>query len=179
MLSVHPEPEHGTAMDQKNRLERMITRLSAQRNCLAHALDLIAALHGPLFEFGLGKGRTYDFLRSRAGGRRIVAFDREIHCPPDCVPAAKDLLLGDFHDTVPGALARIGETAALAHFDVGSEDLAADAVLVAWLSVAAAPLVKAGGVVVSDRPMAIARWRALPALPEGSDDGHFLYRVQP
>ena len=170
-------PHHG-AVDQSNRLDRMIMRLSAQRNCLARALELVAALPGPLFEFGLGKGRTYDFLRSHANGRRIVAFDRDIHCPPDCVPAAGDLLLGEFRDTVPGALEQIGEAAVLLHFDIGSEDAAADGALAAWLFTAADPLVRAGGVVVSDRAMANPRWRALPPPPGGSDGSHFMYRVE-
>ena len=167
---------HDIAVDQPNRLDRMIMRLTAQRNCLIQALELVAALPGPFLEFGLGKGRTYDFLRSRVNGRRIVAFDRDIHCPPDCVPADGDLLLGDFRDTVPGALARIGEAAALLHFDIGGEDPAVDSALAAWLSTAADPLVRAGGVVVSDRAMANPRWRALPP-PDGSDGSHFIYRV--
>ena len=164
-------------MDQANRLDRMIIRLTAQRNCLIEALELVAAVPGPVFEFGLGKGRTYDFLRSRVNGRRIVAFDRDIHCPPDCVPADGDLLLGEFRDTVPGALARIGEAAALLHFDIGSEDPALDGALAAWLSTAADPLVRAGGVVVADRAMANPRWRALSPPPDGGDGSHFMYRV--
>jgi hypothetical protein len=169
---------HHIAMDQPNRLDRMIMRLTAQRNCLSQALELVAAVPGPFLEFGLGKGRTYDFLRSRVNGRRIVAFDRDVHCPADCVPADGDLLLGEFRDTVPGALARIGEAAALLHFDIGGEDPALDSALAAWLSTAADPLVRAGGVVVSDRAMANPRWRALPPPPGGSDGGHFMYRVE-
>ncbi len=165
-------------MARPDRLERMISRLTAQRDCLTLAIGRIAEVPGPVLEFGLGKGRTYDFLRGKLPGRRIFAFDREIHCPPDCVPEPEFLLLGEFRDTVPGALERIGERAALAHFDVGTEDLAADADLVAWLAPAAAPLVRAGGVVVSDRPMRNAGWTALP-LPPGAGDGlHFVYGVE-
>ena len=65
------------------------------------------------------------------------------------MPEPEFLLLGEFPDTVPKALERIGERAALAHFDVGTEDLVADAELVSWLAPAAAPLVHPGGVVVS------------------------------
>lgn len=165
-------------MDQPSRLERMINRLTTQRNFLSHGLALIADLPGPILEFGLGKGRTYDFLRRHAKGRRIIAFDREIHCPPDCVPAPEDLVLGDFHDTVPGARDRIGDRAALVHFDVGSEDLAADAALQAWLSAAVEPLVAEGGVVISDRAMSNPRWRRLAAPPGANDGGHFMYRVE-
>ena len=165
-------------MDLPNRLDRMIMRLNAQRNCLAQGLTLISALSGPILEFGLGKGRTYDYLRSHGNGRRVIAFDREIHCPPDCVPAPDDLILGDFQDTVPGAGERIGEPSALAHFDVGSEKPAVDTALIAWLSVAADPLVAPGGIVIADRAMSNPRWHSLPAPPVGSDGSHFMYRVE-
>jgi hypothetical protein len=165
-------------MDLPNRLDRMIMRLTAQRNCLAQGLGLIADLPGPILEFGLGKGRTYDYLRSHANGRRIIAFDREIHCPPDCVPAPDDLILGDFQDTVPGAGDRIGELAALVHFDVGSEKPAVDTALVAFLSAAADPLVAPGGIVIADRTMSNPRWHLLPTPPGDSDGSHFMYRVE-
>ncbi len=164
-------------MAATNRLERMIERLTAQRDLLAQAIERVADLPGPVLEFGLGKGRTYDFLRERLPGREIFAFDRELHCPPDCVPDAAHLLLGDFRDTVPGALARIGAAAALAHFDVGTEDLAADAALVAWLGPAAAPLLRPGGGVVADREMRVAGWTPAPLDATLGDGRHYLYRV--
>ena len=170
-------PDTAAVMDPSSRLDRMIMRLTAQRNCLLHGLALVADLPGPIIEFGLGKGRTYDFLRNHANGRRVIAFDREIHCPPDCVPAPEDLVLGDFYDTVAGSRDRIGDMAALVHFDVGSEDLAADAILVAWLSIAVDPLVTAGAVVIADRVMSNPRWRPLAEPPGGSGNSHFMYRV--
>ena len=50
-------------MTPTNRLEQMIRRLTAQRNCLAFAAEMVVDLPGPVLEFGLGKGRTYDFMR--------------------------------------------------------------------------------------------------------------------
>ena len=161
-------------MAATNRLERMIDRLTAQRDLLARAIVLVGDLSGPVLEFGLGKGRTYDFLRQCVGDREIFAFDREVHCPPDCLPDARHLLLGDFRDTVPGALARIGAPAALAHFDVGTEDLAADAALVAWLGPAAAPLLRPGGAVVADREMRVAGWTPAPLDATLGDGRHYL-----
>ena len=162
-----------------NRLEQMIHRLTAQRNCLDLAARLIEDLPGPVLEFGLGKGRTYDYLRHRLPERRIVAFDREVHCPPDCVPAPGDLMLGEFRDTIPGALGGIGEAAALAHFDIGSEDPGADDRLAAWLAPAAAPLIRPRGVIVSDRAMSAPGWIDVP-LPDGArSEGHFVYRNEP
>ncbi|MFQ5959060.1 MAG: class I SAM-dependent methyltransferase [Alphaproteobacteria bacterium] len=165
-------------MTRTNQLEKMILRLTAQRNCLDLAAEMIAGLPGPVLEFGLGKGRTYDYLRNRLSEREIFVFERDIHCPPDCIPADGHLLLGDVRDTVPGALARIGEPAALAHFDIGTHDRAADAPLITWLTLAVTPLVRVGGVVVTDREMANPRWAEL-SLPPGTSDGyHFVYRVE-
>lgn len=41
-------------MSPRNRLDHMIVRLWAQRNCLAHAAGLIADAPGPVLAFGLG-----------------------------------------------------------------------------------------------------------------------------
>ena len=35
-------------------------------------------MEGPVLELGLGNGRTFDHLRERLPGRRIVAFDRAL-----------------------------------------------------------------------------------------------------
>ncbi len=164
-------------MAATNRLERMIDRLTAQRDLLVRAIALVGDLPGPVLEFGLGKGRTYDFLRACLPGREIFAFDRGLHCPADCVPDAAHLILGEFRDTVPGALARIGAAAALAHFDIGTEDRAADAALVAWLGPAAAPLLRPGGVVVADREMRVTGWTAAPLDATLGDGRHYLYRI--
>ena len=164
-------------MAATNRLERMIDRLTAQRDLLVRAIALVGDLPGPVLEFGLGKGRTYDFLRACLPGREIFAFDRGLHCPADCVPDAAHLILGEFRDTVPGALVRIGAAAALAHFDIGTEDRAADAALVAWLGPAAAPLLRPGGVVVADREMRVAGWTAAPLDATLGDGRHYLYRI--
>ena len=48
-----------------SRLERLYYRLEAQHACFAWVFRELAALAGPVFEFGLGKGRTYDHLRRR------------------------------------------------------------------------------------------------------------------
>ena len=164
-------------MSPRNRLDQMIVRLWAQRNCLAHAAGLIADVPGPVLAFGLGEGRAYDFLRHTLPNRRIFAFDRDLHCPPDCAPEPDRLILGAFFDTVPDALARIGEPAALAHFDVGSEDPVADFELIGWLATAADPLIGAGGIVVADRAMRNPRWSPLPLPAQGGGDSQFLYRV--
>ncbi len=162
-----------------NRLDRMILRLTAQRNCLDFAAQQISGLPGPVLEIGLGKGRTYDYLRQRLPERRIFAFDTDIHCPPDCVPDDGYLVLGDVRDTVPNALARIGEPAALAHVDISTHDFAASAPLVAWLALELTTLVRDGGVIIWDRVMANPTWAEVALPPDVSVGFHYVYRNTP
>ncbi|MBM3542582.1 MAG: hypothetical protein FJX51_11085, partial [Alphaproteobacteria bacterium] len=67
-----------------SRLDSFIRRLQAQRACLDHAAMLVRDLPGPVLEFGLGNGRTYDHLRETFPGREIFAFDRQVAAHPDC-----------------------------------------------------------------------------------------------
>ena len=158
-----------------SRLDSFIRRLETQRDCLDRAARLVAGLSGPALEVGLGNGRTYDHLRQLCPGREIFVFDRRIAAHPDCVPDAGHMLLGDFAVTMPGAGAHIGAPAALANVDIGSGDAAASRALAERMAGWLAPLLAAGGVVVSDQLMAAPDWRALP-LPGGVAEGrYFMY----
>lgn len=160
-----------------SRLERMIRRLGGQRACLELVAGMIAERPGPVLEVGLGKGRTYDHLRALLPQREIYVFDRAIHCYPDCVPEDRYLFLGDFHDTLPGALARIGARPVLANCDFGRADRAADAELAAWLGPTVGALMAPGGYVIADQRLEVEGWHTL-ALPEGAEEGRiYLYRV--
>ena len=160
-----------------SRLDSAIRRLEAQRACLDHAAGLIANVPGPVVELGLGNGRTFDHLRRLLPGREIFAFDRQVDAHPDCVPDVKYLVLGDFMDTLPGALARIGSRAALIHADTGTGEAGRNAKLAAWLGPRIAAIAAAGGVILSDQEMVGIAAKALP-LPEGVPPGrYFLYRV--
>ena len=162
-----------------SRLDRMIRRLAGQRACLDHVAGLIEDIPGPVLEVGLGKGRTYDHLRRLLPGRDIYVFDREIHCFPECIPDARHLLLGNFHDTLPTALERIGAPAVLANCDFGKADPARDAELAAWLGPALAGLMAPGAYVISDQSLSVAGWAAL-TLPDGAEQGRIhLYRTAP
>jgi hypothetical protein len=159
-----------------SRLDRMIARLVMQRACLAHAATLIAGVPGPVLELGLGKGRTYDHLRERLPGREIFAFDRRIDAHPDCIPDGGHMVLGDFRDTVPAALHRLGRRAALIHFDIGSGDAAANAELARWIAAAAADLLAPGGIAVADQELVGTTWTPLD-LPRGIAPGrYYMYR---
>ena len=160
-----------------SRLERMLERLTTQRACLAAAASLIAGRPGPVLEIGLGKGRTYDHLRRLLPEREIFVFDRSLHAPADSVPDAGHLMLGDFLDTLPAVLPRLGAGAALAHADIGTEDRAADARLAARLGRVLAPLMARGAVVLSDRALTVDAWDGM-GLPAGVGDwAYFMYRV--
>ncbi len=158
-----------------SRLDSFIRRLAAQRDCLGHAARLIAAVPGPVLELGLGNGRTYDHLRTLLPGRDIFVFDRQIAAHPDCIPDARHMVLGDFPDTLPGALGLIGAPAALVHADFGSGHEAANAAMAAFLSGVLPGLMAAGGVIVSDQPLRPDGWAAQP-LPDGVPEGrYFIY----
>jgi hypothetical protein len=162
-----------------SRLDINIRRLEAQRACLGLAAELVRDLPGPLFELGLGNGRTYDHLREILPGREIFVFDREVAAHPDCIPDAAHLYLGDFAETLPAAVERHGGSVALIHADVGSANRARDARLAGLIAGYLPALLRAGGLVAADRDVAFAGARPL-ALPAPLDAGvYFLYRQEP
>ncbi|HIP79606.1 MAG TPA: hypothetical protein EYH07_14240, partial [Kiloniellaceae bacterium] len=85
-----------------SRLDSFIRRLEAQRACIDAAVDLVGALPGPVFELGLGNGRTYDHLRTRCPGREIFVFERKVAAHPDCIPDADHLFEGPLEATLEG-----------------------------------------------------------------------------
>ncbi|RMD63096.1 MAG: hypothetical protein D6826_05805, partial [Alphaproteobacteria bacterium] len=139
-----------------SRLDLNIVRLKAQRACLDRAAELIRDVPGPVFELGLGNGRSYDHLREILPGRDIFVFDREVAAHPDCIPDAAHLFLGDFHDTLPEALKRFAGRLALIHADIGSADRARDAHLAAFIAGHLPHLLCPGAVVAGDRDLGFA-----------------------
>ncbi|MFO0988726.1 MAG: class I SAM-dependent methyltransferase [Alphaproteobacteria bacterium] len=163
-------------------LERLAARLLAQRAFLAEAARRIAAIPGPVFEIGLGKGRTYDHLRRLLPGRAIYCFDREHHAPPEESPAAEFLVLGEIQATLPALAARLGAGAALAHCDIGTRKPARDMDFARYLAAALPGFMAPGGIVLGDRPMDSPRLAPLPAPAIARPDGiaawpYYLYRV--
>ncbi len=144
-----------------SRLERMILRLSVQRNCLNYVAREIHTLPGVVIELGLGKGRTYDHLRTLFPERRILAFDRELHALPDCLPPARDLVLGEFISTLVSWQDLSAQPAALIHADIGSEKRDRDARLVEDLESLIEPLLSVEGILLADRPWHLPHWKAL------------------
>ena len=161
-----------------DRLEQMLARLETQRACLRFAADQLSDLPGPILEVGLGKGRTFDHMRSLFPGRAIHAFDRDIHAPADCVPGPGFMHVGDFRETLQEITTIIGRDAALAHADIGTSKRERDAPLAAAIAPLLAQLVKPGGLVMSDREMADAALEPR-TLPSGvADWPYFVYQVR-
>jgi hypothetical protein len=156
-----------------SRLDSFIRRMSAQRDCLNMAVDLIADVPGPILELGLGNGRTYDHLRDLFPDREIFVFDRRSAAHPDCTPDDDHLFLGDITETLSAAVVRLGATAALAHCDIGSSRKDMNARLVATIAPMVDALMAKGGIVCSDQEYTVARWEAQP-LPESVRPGRYF-----
>lgn len=138
---------------------------------------MISRLPGPVLELGLGNGRTYDHLRELLPEREIFVFDRRVAAHPDCVPDAGHLFLGDILEQLPVAAARLGGTVALTHSDIGTGVAERDARMAAALGPRLKPLIRPGGLVLSDQELSVGAWRALP-LPDGVAEGrYFMYRA--
>ena len=149
--------------------------MEAQRACLNFAADVLGAVPGPVLELGLGNGRTYDHLRDLFPKRRIFVFERKVQAHPDCIPPDDDLFLGDFRETLPSAMARMGEKAALVHADYGAGTPDYVTEMSAFLAGTLEGLVAPGALIVSDYPIAGAGWEERP-LPEGIRPNRYFIR---
>ena len=159
-----------------SRLDINIRRLKAQRACLDMAAEAIGGLPGPVFELGLGNGRTYDHLREILPEREIFVFDREVAAHPDCIPDDAHLFRGGFQETLPRAAEDFAGQVALIHADFGSANPERDARLAAFIAEYLPRALRIGGLAVADRDIGFARSEAL-ALPESVAPGvYFLYR---
>ena len=164
-----------------SRLDSFIRRLEAQRRCLEAGLAAIAGIEGPVFELGLGNGRTYDHLREALGreascgqGRRreIFVFERKLAAHPDCRPDERHLFEGELGETLPGALARFGGRVALIHADLGSGQPEQDRATSALLSRLVPDLLVPGGLCLSDQPL---KGLTSAPLPKGVAPGRYYF----
>ncbi len=163
-------------MTEPTRLERLLFRIEAQHKCLGWAFGEIKGRLGPIFELGLGHGRTFDHLRRHLPGHDIYVFDREIDCFPDCTPDAAHMMLGDFAATLPGALSRFAGKVILVNSDVGTYDEAYNANIAAVVGRNLPSLLAPGAIVLSDLPLTLPEaWRV--PLPRGvRSENYFIYR---
>lgn len=159
-----------------SRLDLFIDRMVSQRACLNHAAGLTRALDGPVFELGLGNGRTYHHLREIVPADRIYVFERAVASHPDSTPPEDRVLLGDVFDTLPAALERFGSVARLVHADLGGHNAAKNDAFARRVSPLIEPLLAAGGVMVSSDRMYFSNLPEV-ALPAGAVPGRcFIYQ---
>ena len=159
-----------------SRLDLFIDRMVSQRACLDAGARLIADLHGPVFELGLGNGRTYHHLREILPNRQIHVFERAVASHPDSTPPDDMLILGDVNQTLPDALARFGATAALVHADLGGHDRAKNDAFARVVSPLVEPLLAPGGIMVASDRMYFTSMEELPLPQDAVPERCFIYR---
>ncbi|MAM25162.1 MAG: hypothetical protein CML55_07240 [Rhodobacteraceae bacterium] len=159
-----------------SRLDLFIDRMVSQRACLDAAARLIADLPGPVFELGLGNGRTYHHLREILPNRQIHVFERAVASHPDSTPPDDMLILGDVNQTLPDALARFGATAALVHADLGGHDRAKNDAFARVVSPLVEPLLAPGGIMVASDRMYFTSMEELPLPQDAVPERCFIYR---
>jgi hypothetical protein len=156
-----------------SRLESFIRRLTAQRDILDMICRDMELPDGPVIELGLGNGRTYDHLRERLPGRRIIAFDRLCAANRKSLPPDGDLVIGEIDQT---ARPFIGINAALVHADIGSgyDDL--DELNLRWLPQLTVDLLQPSGIAASGVKLDHPDLHPLPIPASVPSDRYFLYR---
>lgn len=136
-----------------SRLDIFINRMVSQRACLDFAAQQTSSMTGPVFELGLGNGRTYHHMCEIMPERDIFVFERAIASHPDSTPPDDRVILGDVFDTLPEALSRFGPTAALIHADLGGHNAEKNDLFAQRISPVIEPLLAPGGLMVSSDRM--------------------------
>ncbi len=161
-----------------SRLDVFIDRMVSQRASIDFAVRQTANLPGPVFELGLGNGRTYSHLCEILPNSEIFVFERAVASNPASTPPDNRVLLGDVFDTLPAALARFGPTARFIHADLGGHNLQKNDEFARKISPLVEPLLAKGGLMVSSDRMYFANLTELP-IPDGVVPGRsFLYRAE-
>ena len=138
---------------------------------------MVREIPGPVLEFGLGNGRTYDHLRELLPDREIFVFDRRIAAHPDCIPDDAHMFLGDVTETLPVAAKRIPVPVALAHSDLGTGVAAANEELASYVGPLLATLMAPGGLIVSDQAFHIKTWTPIELPTDIAPERYFMYRA--
>lgn len=160
----------------QSRLDLFIDRMVSQRACLDHAIAQTAGMAGPVFELGLGNGRTYHHLVQHIDGRPVFVFERAVASHPDSTPPEDRVILGDVRETLPAAVDRFGPTASLIHADLGGHNREKNDIFARLVSPLIEPLLASGGLMVSSDRMYFEALEEMP-LPEGAVEGRcFIYR---
>lgn len=159
-----------------SRLDLFIDRMVSQRACLDAAIDQTADMTGPVFELGLGNGRTFHHMRERITTRDIFVFERAVASHPESTPDEHQLILGDVTETLVQSQVRFGATASLIHADLGGHNRAKNDAFARKISPLVEPLLTQGGLMVASDRMYFETLKELP-LPKGAVEGRcFIYQ---
>ena len=159
-----------------SRLDLFIDRMVSQRACLDFAIDDTKAMSGPVFELGLGNGRTFHHLRERVNGRDIYVFERAVGSHPDSTPDEAFTILGDVRETLPQTLADMGPVASLIHADLGGHNRAKNDEFARLVSPLVEPMLAVGGLMVASDRMYFENLTEVE-LPKGAvPERCFIYR---
>ena len=162
--------------DPQSRLDLFIDRMVSQRACLDYAIAETQGMSGPVFELGLGNGRTYHHMVQYVRNRPVFVFERAVASHPDSTPPEDRVILGDVRETLPASVDRFGATASLIHADLGGHNREKNDAFARFVSPLIEPLLAEGGLMVSSDRMYFDGLTELP-LPEGAVDGRcFIYR---
>lgn len=159
-----------------SRLNSFIDRMTAQQILLDDVAERIVDIDGPVFELGLGNGRTFDHLREILPGREIFVFDRAVSAHPSSVPDGDHMILGEIRDTLAFCGPRVKSKAALIHCDLGTGDPTADAANSAWLSPMIQDHIAPGGYVLSGMPLDMTGFDAIDLPPQVRPKRYQIYR---
>lgn len=159
-----------------SRLDVFINRMVSQRACLDFAIEATKGMDGPVFELGLGNGRTFDHMRERMPERDIFVFERKVESNPASTPEESMTILGDVRETLPQSLDRFGPTAQLIHADLGGHNLEKNVAFAKTISPLIEPMLAVGGLMVSSDRMFFDALTEIP-IPETAVPGRcFIYR---
>lgn len=159
-----------------SRLDIFIDRMTSQRACIDFAAKATAGMEGPVFELGLGNGRTFHHLCEVIKERDIYVFERAVASNPTSTPKKERTILGDVVETLPMAHERFGATASLIDADLGGHNLKKNDEFARKISPYVEPLLATGGMMVSSDRMYFKTLRELEIPAEAVAGRCFIYQ---
>jgi len=161
-----------------SRLDIFIDRMVSQRACIDFATQATAGMSGPVFELGLGNGRTFDHLRDVVTGRDIYVFERQVASNPASTPSADYTIIGEVVETLPQALRHFGATASFIHADLGGHNLRKNDDFARKISPYIEPLLADGGLMASSDRMYFDDLEQVDLPPDAVSGRCFIYKKQ-
>lgn len=158
-----------------SRLDSVIRRLSAQRDCLNAVMGQLP--QGPLLEIGLGNGRTYHHLRETAPEREVWVIDRAINAHPSSVPPESFYLEGDAERMIEALAAKIGPSIVMAHYDIGRGIGDLDVPLAESVARVLPQVLAPGALIVSNREL--PGFELMPTPDSVAEGRYFIQRHNP